>query len=194
MGFWNRLFGKADEPAPAAPPPAPPAASPLAKPPAAATLPLGQTNVGRLAEQFLRSYLILTGHAPGSRPQAQAFDDWLESYRDDPHKILAQAACHPGCAEAEVNIPGGKVFWWEIADPQTRFLCSFAGISGYAIPRNAAPVPTITDFTPPATPCACGVREGGHAATAAAGPTPSLCSCSRQTRSQIVRDSRETRR
>ena len=154
MGFWNRLFGKADEPAPAAPPPAPPAASPLAKPPAAATLPLGQTNVGRLAEQFLRSYLILTGHAPGSRPEAQAFDDWLESYRDDPHKILAQAACHPGCAEAEVNIPGGKVFWWEIADPQTRFLCSFAGISGYAIPRNAAPVPTITDFTPPATPLA----------------------------------------
>lgn len=162
MSFWKRLFGGARQPNVSAESPAPTSPSPTATPTSdpsppvtpPTSLPLDQCDVGQLAELFLRSYSILTAIAPGSRPQAQAFDDWLESYRDDSARVIATAAKHAGCPEAHIEIPGGGVFWWEIPDPQVRFLCNYSGISGYMIPRNASPVPAIPDFTPPAAPLA----------------------------------------
>jgi hypothetical protein len=115
-------------------------------------IPVGEIDLAHIAELFCRSYLILTRQARGSTEQAQAFDDWLESYRGEVEDVIARAASSPGCPEVEVPIPGGNVLWWQVPDPAIRFLCCYSGVSGYLIPHDAAPVPNITDFDPLAAP------------------------------------------
>jgi len=180
MSFWRKLFGLGKQPTEASAnstspttsnstPTAPvtPAAAPVTSsvassagnvPQPATSSPVsssnGQSDLRQIAELFLRSYLILTGQAQGSFQQAKDFDDWLESYRCEGPQVLAMAAMNPGAAEATVEIPGGAVLLWEISDPQNRFLCCFCGDPGYIIPRDAAPMPQISDFTPPSTPLA----------------------------------------
>jgi len=118
------------------------------------TIPIAEIDVAGIAELYLRSYLLLTRQARGSVEQAQAFDDWLESCRGKVDDVIGRAASCSGCPEAEVTIAGGKVLWWQVRDPAIRFLCCYCGVSGYLIPHDAAPVPNITDFDPPAVPIA----------------------------------------
>jgi hypothetical protein len=119
-------------------PPAPPAEVP--------PIPFARVTLEQVAELNRRSCLILTGMAPGSRRQAQAFDDWLESYRGPQGDVMG-ALLAPG-RKIEVDLfTSGKAYWTELPDGPHRFVATFNTVSCYFIPRDAAPVPDIPDYT-----------------------------------------------
>jgi hypothetical protein len=131
-------------------------AAPLAEQPSAPPLAqlghvsMDEVTLEQLALLHQRSALILCGFAQGSRDQAQAWDDWLESYRlptfEEGLQLLVQAG--------EDNIVSVKMFvgnalWGELRTMPFRFIATFDQTSGYAIPWEANNIPDISDFQSP---------------------------------------------
>jgi len=125
-----------------------------AAPPDAASIPVQQISLAQIVELNRRSALILMGLARGSRAQAQRWDDWVEAHRVAEAKALAALTPHVATAQTLATQVGmAEARWWLLPPgARHRFVSTHDGLSFYAIPADAAPIPNITEFDekPPA--------------------------------------------
>ncbi len=114
--------------------------------------PIDEIELDDLAERTRRASLILAGQVVGSRRQAQAFMNWLETYRVrvvmpwDTKWMDLMMGTLPG-PRADVDLPGVRpAAWFVERDPDYAFACTL-GVGGqFRIPHGASPVPDVTDF------------------------------------------------
>ena len=129
----------------------PAAASPVAAPAGKSSgIPVGEITLERLAILHQRSAFILCGFAPGSREQAQEWDNWVERYRLPSVEAGMARLAEVGQENvAVVNLFVGKGFWSELRTMPIRFVGIHGSTASYAIPWDGQNVPDITDFSPP---------------------------------------------